>query len=254
MQLSNAGLDRYKSTPQRARVCTEPWGQANLYCAACDSQRIISLPTGTHAADFSCPKCLSRYQLKSSSKGFGRRVIDGAYAAMERAIKTDETPNMFFLHYRLPELTVQSVFLIPHFAFSLSCVQKRNALSSTARRSGYVGCYFVLDQIPPDARIAVVENSTPSPVAGVRRAYKRLRPLENLRAEKRGWTLDVLNIVRSLNKPEFSLADVYAHENELGKLHPDNRHVRDKIRQQLQVLRDDFDLLQFINPGRYRLK
>jgi len=36
----------------------------------------------------------------------------------------------------------------------------------------------------------------------------------------------------------FTNADVYAHERELAKLHPDNRHIKDKIRQQLQVLRD----------------
>ena len=34
-------------------------------------------------------------------------------------------------------------------------------------------------------------------------------------------------------------------------LHPDNRHVRDKIRQQLQVLRD-LGLVEFLGRGRYR--
>jgi hypothetical protein len=54
-------------------------------------------------------------------------VIDGAYAAMHRAILNDQTPNLFFLHYKLPQLTVESVLLIPRFAFSLSCLEKRNA-------------------------------------------------------------------------------------------------------------------------------
>jgi type II restriction enzyme len=44
--------------------------------------------------------------------------------------------------------------------------------------------------------------------------------------------------VRGLNKTEFTLQDVYAFAAQLQTLHPDNRHVRDKIRQQLQVLRD----------------
>jgi Dam-replacing HTH domain len=39
---------------------------------------------------------------------------------------------------------------------------------------------------------------------------------------------------------------------ELEKLHPDNRHVKDKIRQQLQVLRDAGLLLQ-IGRGIWRL-
>jgi hypothetical protein len=40
----------------------------------------------------------------------------------------------------------------------------------------------------------------------------------------------------------------YAFERELEKLHPDNRPVRDKIRQQLQVLRD-LGLLQHVGLG-----
>ncbi|MFZ0828015.1 MAG: hypothetical protein WAO02_11390 [Verrucomicrobiia bacterium] len=50
----------------------------------------------------------------------------------------------------------------------------------------------------------------------------------------------------------FTTAEVYAFERELEKLHPDNRHVRDKIRQQLQVLRDA-GLLLHIGRGEWRL-
>lgn len=37
---------------------------------------------------------------------------------------------------------------------------------------------------------------------------------------------------------EFTTAEVHAFERELEQLHPDNRHVHDYIRQQLQVLCD----------------
>jgi type II restriction enzyme len=87
----------------------------------------------------------------------------------------------------------------------------------------------------------------------VREQYARLRPLEKLSAEKRGWTLDVLNVVRSIGKKEFELADVYAHEARLSKLHPKNQNVEPKIRQQLQVLRDA-GLLEFLGAGSYRLR
>jgi type II restriction enzyme len=80
-----------------------------------------------------------------------------------------------------------------------------------------------------------------------------LRPLEKLAVEKRGWTLDVLNVVRSVGTNEFSLADVYAHSDALARLHPKNAHVRDKIRQQLQVLRD-FGLIEFLGGGSYRMR
>ena len=179
-------------------------------------------------------------------------MIDGAYAAMHRAITGDETPNLFLLHYKLPQLTVQSVLLIPRFAFSLSCVEKRNALSSTARRAGYVGCYFVLDRIPSNARIPIVQDARPVNPSRVREAYNKIRLLEGLNVEKRGWTLDVLNAINLLGKKEFSLPEAYSLEPELSKLHPANHNVRPKIRQQLQVLRD-LGLLEFLGDGHYHL-
>src|SRR5579859_7095462 len=253
LSLPTEGLEKYKSASQRARVSTEPWGEANLYCPACDSPKINSLPTGTHAVDFSCPSCASRYQLKSSATKFGNRVIDGAYAAMHRAITADQTPNMLFLHYKLPQLTVESVLLIPRFAFSMSCVEKRKPLSSKAVRAGYVGCYFVLDRIPPDARIPIVQNARPVSSSQVRGAYNKIRSLEKINVEKRGWTLDVLNAVRSLGKETFKLRDIYDRSEMLAELHPNNRHINEKIRQQLQVLRD-LSLLDFLGSGTYRLR
>ncbi len=62
----------------------------------------------------------------------------------------------------------------------------------------------------------------------------------------------MLQVVQSLGKMDFTLADVYAHAGSLAKLHPQNPHVRPKIRQQLQVLRD-LGLLQFLGNGEYRL-
>ncbi|PYT58190.1 MAG: hypothetical protein DMG35_18675 [Acidobacteria bacterium] len=51
---------------------------------------------------------------------------------------------------------------------------------------------------------------------------------------------------------DFTLADVYAHAGSLAKLHPNNAHIRDKIRQQLQLLRD-LGLLDFLGGGSYHL-
>jgi hypothetical protein len=50
----------------------------------------------------------------------------------------------------------------------------------------------------------------------------------------------------------FTTAEVYAFTRELEKLHPDNRRVKDKIRQQLQVLRDA-GLLIHIGRGEWKL-
>jgi len=134
----------------------------------------------------------------------------------------------------------------------LSAVERRPPLAPTARRAGWVGCNILLNKIPKDARIPIVESGRFRPSFEVRRAYQRLRPLEQLKAEMRGWTLDVLNVVRSLNKAEFSLPEVYAYTDELAELHPKNSNVQPKIRQQLQILRD-LNLLEFLGAGHYRL-
>ena len=78
--------------------------------------------------------------------------------------------------------------------------------------------------------------------------YERLRPLEKIKVEKRGWSLDVLQVVQSLKKPKFSLQDVYQFEKDLSRLHPANRNIQPKIRQQLQELRD-MGILEFLGRG-----
>ena len=172
---------------------------------------------------------------------------------MKRAILEDRTPNLYVLQYDLDAWSVRTLILIPRFAFSLSAVERRKPLAPTARRAGWVGCNILLDKIPVNARIPVIQEGKIQPKQSVRDAYQRLRPLEKLQAEKRGWTLDVLQVVQSLNKTEFYLSDVYTHADELAKLHPKNAHVHDKIRQQLQVLRD-LGLVEFLGWGSYRLR
>jgi type II restriction enzyme len=252
LRLPTAGLDRYKSASQRARVGTESWGAENFFCPACDSPRLRSAPQGTVAIDYFCPACESPFQLKSQSKAFGSRIVDAAYSEMKRAILEDQTPNLYILHYDLAAWSVRTLILIPRFAFALSAIERRKPLSATARRAGWVGCNIVLDRIPVAARIPVVQDGRVWPRPAVREAYRRLRPLEDLRAERRGWTLDVLQVVESLGRKEFELADVYAHAGGLSELHPQNAHIHDKIRQQLQVLRD-LGRLEFLGGGRYRL-
>lgn len=252
LSLPTAGLDRYKSASQRARVGTESWGALNFFCPACKSPSLDIAPRNTAAIDYFCPICKSPFQLKSQSKPLGSKIVDAAYSEMKRAILEDRTPNLFVLHYDLNNWAVRTVLLVPHFAFALSAVERRKPLASTARRAGWVGCNILLDKIPVHARIPVVSEGSPHTPREVRDSYHRLRPLEKLQVEKRGWTLDLLQVVQSLGKLEFTLADVYAHADALAKLHPNNAHVRDKIRQQLQVLRD-LGLLKFLGDGSYRL-
>jgi type II restriction enzyme len=251
--LPREGLEAYKSNSQRARVATESWGQSNLYCPNCDSSALTRAPANTRFKDYDCPACKTGFQLKAQSRPLSHRIVDSAYSEMVRAIEKDQTPDMFVLHYEASEWAASTLILIPHFAFPISAIEKRKPLSATARRAGWVGCNILLGAIPLDAKIPVIVDGIPLPKKQVRQQYARIRPLEKLKTDQRGWTLDVLNAVRSLGKPEFALNDVYALESRLTRLHPANRHVRDKIRQQLQVLRD-LGLLEFLGGGEYRLR
>lgn len=171
---------------------------------------------------------------------------------MIAAIASDRAPHFVLLHYSRELWSVVDLVFIPRFAIPKSAIEKRKPLSSTARRAGWVGCNIVLTHIPTDARLSIVRDGVIERPSAVRRRFERLRPLAELRPEERGWTLDVLTAVQELERTEFSLEDIYAKERELAGLHPANRHVRDKIRQQLQVLRDK-GLMEFLGRGKYRL-
>jgi hypothetical protein len=93
----------------------------------------------------------------------------------------------------------------------------------------------------------------PASAEAARRKYSRLKALNSENSKARGWALDVLNVVRRLGKEQFLLRELYARESELRALHPGNQHVRPKIRQQMQCLRD-LGLIEFGSPGEYRLK
>jgi type II restriction enzyme len=252
LSLPTEGLSKYKSASQRARISSESWGAENLYCPRCTANRLDQLPGNTPVIDFQCPNCDSGYQLKSGSHAFRNKLTDGAYSQMHAAILRGNTPNLFLLHYHQNPLSVASLLFIPDFAFTLSALERRKPLAATARRAGWVGCNILLGQIPQDAQIGVIKEKRPVPPGDVRRAFNKLKPLASLKPEKRGWTLDVLNAVRSLGKTEFELPEIYALENSLKKLHPDNHHIQPKIRQQLQVLRN-LGLLTFLGDGAYRL-
>jgi type II restriction enzyme len=138
------------------------------------------------------------YQLKGQQSRIGNSITDGAYAAMMNAIRHDETPNFYFMHYDLASWSIKNLLLIPSFAFPPSAIIKRAPLSSTARRAGWVGCNIALSRIPIEARIAIVTESSISPESNVREKFRRVKPLKEISVTQRGWTLDVLNAIRRL--------------------------------------------------------
>ena len=66
-----------------------------------------------------------------------------------------------------------------------------------------------------------------------------------------GWRLDTFNFVSKVKTNIFKLEHIYAYKEQLQELHPENRNIEAKIRQQLQELRD-LGLVEFMGGGVYR--
>lgn len=242
----------YKSGAQIARVLTEEWAARELYCPACDSDRLSPSRVNTPAIDFECPACTQPFQLKSLKNWNPRKVVDAGYDAMIRAIRADRVPNLLVLQYSSGWI-IRNLMLIPRVFFSESAIEKRKPLGAAARRAGWIGCNILLSQIAPDGKIAMICEGSPVSEEKVRNEFSRIKKLAEVPPSVRGWTLDVFRAVRRLGKSHFSLGDVYDFESDLQIAHPLNRNVRPKIRQQLQVLRD-LGLIEFAMRGTYRIR
>jgi type II restriction enzyme len=251
LNLPTKVAEGYKSPSQKARVTTESWTLANMYCPVCTANRLINTKPGTEVIDFLCTKCDSPFQLKATSKSIGRKIVDAAYDVMIRAILEDNFPHLFVLSYNNRHASITDLLLIPSFCLSTSAIEKRNPLKPTARRAGWVGCNIILDIVPPEGRIPIINAGVIIPKSSVRKRFNNAQPLKDISSKKRGWTLDVLAVLRSLPKKEFAIDQAYSFEKILSQRHPENKHVKAKIRQQLQILRD-LGYLEFVERGYYR--
>lgn len=244
----------YKNASQRARILTERWVDDSVFCPNCGHLNIDRYPNNQPVADFYCSNCKEDYELKSKQDGVGTKIVDGAYRTMIERLQSSNNPNFFLLSYDLQNLEVINFLVIPKHFFIPEIIEKRKPLSSTARRAGWVGCNILLQSIPQTGKIFFVRDKQLEPKEKVLAEWQKtlfLREEKEIKA--RGWLLDVMICVDKLKSKDFTLDKVYMLEGELGKKHPDNHHIKDKIRQQLQVLRDK-GYLEFTSRGNYRLR
>jgi len=250
LQMNSKISSKYRSRLQIVRVISENWAKQNLYCVSCSSDYLSEEKTNTDVFDFFCDQCGAKYQLKSSRIFNPSKIPDAGYDSMISAIKKNDIPNLLIMHYSL-NWSVRNLILIPYFFVSHSTIEKRKPLSPNARRAGWVGCNILLKAIAPEGKIYMVSDGNIVSFTEVRKEYDLVKPLSKLDSKIRGWTLDVLNIARSLRKKQFDLHDIYEYEDYFKKLYPENKNIRPKIRQRLQVLRD-LGILQFEGEGNYR--
>src|SRR3989344_896824 len=245
--------ENYRSSSQRARILTEKWVEDPVFCPNCGRMEIDKYPNNQPVADFFCPNCKEDYELKSKQNSVGTKILDGAYRTKIKRLHSSNNPNLFVLNYNLQNLSVLNLFVIPKHFFVPEIIEKRKPLAADARRAGWIGSNILLRKIPQIGKIFIIKERHVEPKEKVLAEWRKTLFLrEEKEISARGWLLDVIRCLEKLGKREFALDDVYAFENELSVLHPDNRHIKDKIRQQLQILRGK-GYLDFVSRGYYRL-
>jgi type II restriction enzyme len=157
------------------------------------------------------------------------------------------------LNYDFKELSVLNFFVVPKHFFVREIIEERKPLALTARRAGWIGSNILLNQVPEAGKIFIVRSGLPEDKEAVLSNGSKHFFLRDQGPEARGWLIEVMKCVETIGKRDFQIDDVYAFENRLSRLYPDNRNVRPKIRQQLQYLRDR-GYLDFVSRGYYRLK
>ena len=243
----------YDSGSQSARFWTERWFAEEAFCPNCGNPKVNQFRANRPVADFFCPACNEIYELKSQKSKIGARVLDGAYETMCARLAESDNPNFCLMKYDRAKLAVTDLLVVPKQFFVREVIEERRPLAPTARRAGWRGCNILLDRIPPSGKIFIVRNGQVADREAVLAEWRRTLFLQAERPEARGWLIEVMKCVELIGKEEFQLDDVYAFERQLNLVYPNNQHVRPKIRQQLQVLRDH-GYLDFTGRGSYRLR
>lgn len=242
----------YTSSSQQIRIQSERWVDQFIYCPNCGNE-IDQYPNNKPVADYVCTACLEEYELKSKNGKPGRKIVDGQYDTMIERLMSQDNPNFFFLNYKLSDYSIQNFCVIPKHFITPALIEKRKPLQHSAKRAGWTGCNILIKDIPNSGRIFYVRDGQILPKPTVLSEWQRtiwLRQETDFMAK--GWLLDVMKCIERIGSREFSLQQIYSFEAELAQMHPGNKHIKDKIRQQLQILRDK-EYLKFVAVGRYQL-
>lgn len=250
LNLNLALGERYKSKTQKARVISEAWTERNAFCCSCGGT-LVREQNNARVLDFTCANCHNDFELKSTRGHFSNKLPDGAFSAMMARLSDTSSPNFFFLTYDVKSSCVTNFFAVPTYFLDATVIEKRNPLSPAARRAGWVGCNIVMNRIPEAGKVYYVRNREILGKSTVIETWERTAFLRREASlEARGWTLEILRNIQSLNVRQFTLQRMYDFETQLKARFPRNNYIRAKIRQQLQVLRDA-GLIVFEGRGRY---
>ncbi len=244
---------KYKNNSQKIRIMSEIWTEKNIFCPNCGS-RILNYENNKPVADFYCEKCSEQFELKSKKEKVNKKIPAGAYSKMIERLSFSEKPNFFFMIYVNENYLINDFFVVPKYFFTPSIIEKRKPLSVNAKRAGWVGSNILFSRIPNFGKIYYIKNGKEFLKKDILEKWKKTLFLKEIKKDNlKGWILDIMNCIESLNKKDFKLSEIYAFEKILSILHPENKNIKAKIRQQLQFLRDK-GYIEFLEKGKYRLK
>ena len=244
--------DGYTNNSQKIRRLTEHWVEVNMFCPSCGG-RLHNYENNRPFADFHCPICVLDFELKSKKNSFGKKIASGDYTSMIAKLQNENKQNMMFLSYLAEVLETNDFFVVPKHFIIPEIIEERTPLKETARRAGWIGGNILFDKIPQAGHIYYIRKQIIIPKQEVLEKWAYTLFLQEVsQTESKGWLIDIMHCIDSIGKNEFTLSELYEYEKVLAELHPENNHIKDKIRQQLQVLRDK-GYLNFEGRGEYRL-
>lgn len=240
---------KYHNNSQKIRIMSENWMCNNSYCPCCGAS-LFRYPNNKPVADFYCSSCCEDFELKSKQNKLGIKIADGAYNTMIERLSSDKNPHFFFMTYQNYE--VKDLVLVPKHFFTKSLIEKRKPLADNTRRAGWVGCNILLSQVPESGKIFYIKDKCITNPNEVLIRFQKTLFLRDKSGDLKGWLLDVMKCIDKLQKQTFYLEDIYQFEKALQLKHPNNNFIKDKIRQQLQYLRDK-GYLDFKGRGKYEV-
>lgn len=240
----------YTSNSQIARILTENWVKENSYCPCCGNLPLNEYKNNKPVADFYCTGCSEDFELKSKNGKLSNTITDGAYSTMIERINSSQNPNFFFLTYS-KNWSVENFLIIPKQFFTTEIIVKRKPLSETAKRAGWIGCNIDISNVVEAGKVFLVKDKKLIDPKVVEISFKKTLFIRDKSVDSKGWILDLMNCVDMIKHETFSLNDVYKFEEKLKLKYPNNNFIKDKIRQQLQILRDK-GIIEFVGRGNYK--
>lgn len=240
----------YKSQSQIIRILSEKWAADHLYCPSCGNDEIAPFKNNQPVGDFYCQECLEQYELKSKNgKSLGNIISDGAYRTMIERILSESNPSFFFLHYNRQDLSVQNLMIVPKHFFNPEIIIPRN--QGIPNRPDYIMCSINIGLVPERGKISIIKNGEFLPKEHVLNQWRSYFFLREQKIEQKGWIFEILKCIERIPSEQFTLQQLYAFEPYLRRKFPNNSWIKDKIRQQLQFLRDK-GVIEFVGRGVYK--